>query len=450
MEAVKMTARLDRTKRFGADRRGNMGVAFAAVSSVLLLSAGFALNTGQLFLVKSNLSNALDAAVTSTARELTTGKIPIADAKERVETFLKANGARGFAQEERVVLDSVVVDTVAKTVEAKASVLVDVAFPLFGTSDQQRVSSLSAAAYSDKKIEVAMMLDITGSMAGQKIKDLKVAADIAVDAFLAGESPENPRIRLAIVPYASAVNTGPLAHTVFVEARGSSGKDDIAPGLDKPLSVGTAPDSCATERKDASGKQDFSDASPSKARVNRDDRLTACPAPGLVPLTADADKLHDLIDSFRDGGVTAGHIGIQWTRYLLSPNWKSVLEDAAKGSGPAEYNDRKTAKIAILMTDGEFNTAYAGVPRRERTEVYQAPRSQAAAEELCRRMKTDGIQVFTIGFMLTEAGAKRTLANCASPDTSSIRHHYQVATGAELTAAFKEIAANTERLLITR
>jgi len=32
-------------------------------------------------------------------------------------------------------------------------------------------------------------------------------------------------------------------------------------------------------------------------------------------------------------------------------------------AAPAAYSSKKSVKYAILMTDGEFNTAFAGVPK---------------------------------------------------------------------------------------
>ena len=63
-------------------------------------------------------------------------------------------------------------------------------------------------------------------------------------------------------------------------------------------------------------------------------------------------------------------------------------------------------------------------------------------------MKTAGIEVFTVGFMLKETGAKH-LGNCASPDTKGIKHYFETSSGAELNDAFLEIVRNIERLAIT-
>jgi Flp pilus assembly protein TadG len=426
---------------FGADTRGNFAVLTAVAISALAASLGFAVDLGQLYSVKSGLRAALDAAITSTARDLTTGKIDPKDAKAHFETFLYANTDAGLALDQ-LVLDTLVVDQTAKTVRASAHVDAELFFPVFAGGSTRRVAEQSAALYSDKTIEVAMMLDITGSMGGQKIADLKAAAYNALDAFLKDQDPKKPRVRVAIVPYADAVNTGGLAGNVYVESKFT---DTEPPAVGDPLAASAASsgfDGCATERK---GSQQFTDASPSKAMINRDYRLGFCPGAVLKPLTANKAALEKTIDSFHAGGSTAGHIGIQWSWYMLSPKWSDVLPTA---SMPLAYDPKKVAKYAILMTDGEFNTAFAGVPKGGKTTA-QAGLSSAYAEHLCDEMKKDGIEIFTVGFMLKEAGAKAVLGDCASPNAKSVNHYYETSSGAELNAAFLDIARKIESLSIT-
>ena len=104
---------------------------------------------------------------------------------------------------------------------------------------------------------------------------------------------------------------------------------------------------------------------------------------------------------------------------MLSPKWSDVLPAS---SSPSAYNPKKVAKYAILMTDGEFNTAFAGVPKKGDTTGGQADLSeQPMPERLCDEMKKDGIEIFTVGFMLKEAGAKAVLGACASPDEESVK-----------------------------
>ena len=451
-------------RRFGRDRRGNYAMMTAVLAPLLLLGVGYGLNVAQMTSARSNLLAALDAAVTSTTRDISIGVISPQNVTPTVQAFLLANGARTFAQAERIHLDSVVIDRFRRTVMAKASVTIDMAFPLFGASSQQTVSAESAAMYSDRTIEVAMMLDVTGSMkkSGKtdKIGDLKNAATIAVEALLSGNTHTPDRVRVALVPYAASVNAGALADaTVFIEQKN---------GPNLPPTGWTAPstrkDNCATERKLENGTADLSDAAPDserwnsqtkkyyKALVNRDERLddektTKCPAAAILPLTTDETRLKNEIASFVADGNTGGSIATQWTYYMLSPNWRSAIAAAGLGAGPADHDPDTVAKIAILMTDGEYSRAYAGSSSSATTNA------QNNAKNLCTRMKADGIEVFTIGFALPtseSAASRKILKDCASPDTALTKHFYDAATGSELKKAFQDIVRNIERLALIR
>lgn len=454
-QAVPFRSRL---RRFGTARGGNFGIMFAAVAGTLALSAGFALNIAQLSMTRSNLLNALDSAVTSTARDLTTGRIAERDARATVEAFLMANGVTGFAATDRVVLDSISVDRDTGAVRADASVTVDLVFPLFG-EPQRRVSTSSAALYSSRRIEVALMLDITGSMQGQKLRDLKTAARNAVTTFLAGQDRNNPRTRVALIPYADAVNTGALSHVVYAERDGSSSSEPVAhPGIQVASAAaapaqlpaytavaGSAPppDLCATDRE---GTHQFSDAGPQTAMVNRDWRLQFCPSSRLVPLSTDEVALKAAIDGMSASGHTAGQIGIQWSWYMLSPQWRGVLPASAR---PEPHDEKKVAKYAVLMTDGEFNTTFADVATGENPR-HQAGKSRRYAERLCAGMKAQGIELFTVGFMLREQNARAVMRDCASPDSGGVQHFFEASSGAELIEAYQAIARNIERLALTQ
>jgi hypothetical protein len=79
------------------------------------------------------------------------------------------------------------------------------------------------------------------------------------------------------------------------------------------------------------------------------------------------------------GGMTAGHLGIAWAWYLLSPEWDRVWPS---DSAPRAYNDPDHMRVAIIMSDGEFNTSYESANGG----------SEAQARELCDNMKAKGAQ----------------------------------------------------------
>ncbi|TGV76747.1 VWA domain-containing protein, partial [Mesorhizobium sp. M00.F.Ca.ET.158.01.1.1] len=113
-------------------------------------------------------------------------------------------------------------------------------------------------------------------------------------------------------------------------------------------------------------------------------------------------------------------------------------------------------KVAILMTDGQFNTAFAGAAGSYNG---QGNLARGNAETLCGNMKNDGIEIFTIGFDLNDKDmsaterdqAKAVLKDCSSKDSSATeKHYFEVSTGSELDDAFQEIIRNTEKVILTQ
>jgi hypothetical protein len=97
------------------------------------------------------------------------------------------------------------------------------------------------------------------------------------------------------------------------------------------------------------------------------------------------------------------------------------------------------------MTDGEFNTAYAGT--QDYSQSFEAKANSAKmAIGLCKTMQAQGIDVFTIGFGLNESTAKKMLQACASPAHDGMKFYYSVSTGNELVDVYKEIASAIKRL----
>jgi hypothetical protein len=317
------------------------------------------------------------------------------------------------------------------------------AFGILGEAGTFPLSATAAASYgggADETVEVAMAFDVTGSMAGSKIAALKRAAEAGIDILLENS---DGRVRIAAVPYAAAVNVGP-ARSKFIY-RDDGDPYAVPPAYDpaRPVFVKGGKkerDACATERK-GDWKAPTA-AGPETAMVNRDGRLPehACPSAAIVPLTSDAGTLLDTVDGFTAGGTTAGHIGIQWAWYMLSSGWSASLPE---GSGAGE--GESVHKYAVIMTDGEFNTAYAGTEDVDRSDEARK-NSAGMAVALCKAMRAQHIDVFTIGFGLNDQNARKMLQACASPAHDGMKFYYSVSTGNELVDVYKEIASTIKRL----
>ena len=99
-----------------------------------------------------------------------------------------------------------------------------------------------------------------------------------------------------------------------------------------------------------------------------------------------------------------------------------------------EKGQPKLRKIAILMTDGEYNRQYSG------------DSATTQARELCTQMKATGLTVYAVGFAIAEGGeADTTMAQCAT----STEHYYSAEDGSQLWAAFRDIALKISTLRIS-
>ncbi len=103
-------------------------------------------------------------------------------------------------------------------------------------------------------------------------------------------------------------------------------------------------------------------------------------------------------------------------------------------SKPVSYNDRKTTKAVILMTDGMFNMAYDN------------GNSSTQALSICTGLGEKGVKVHTVAFD-APTSAKAMLQECA---TRAGGEFHDAADGEELRQAFLAIAQSLNDLRLTQ
>ncbi|WP_339913546.1 ubiquitin-activating E1 FCCH domain-containing protein [uncultured Brevundimonas sp.] len=208
--------------------------------------------------------------------------------------------------------------------------------------------------------------------------------------------------------------------------------------------------SCASER---TGPQRYTDASPATSRVGTNYPSSQCPAAVVRPLSSDKSSIKSLINSLSVTGATAGQIGIGWGWYTVSPNFNGLWP--SQPAGP--YAPSQTLKAVIIMTDGEFNTAYStgviaqdmGLGSASNLINQNATNGDPflQGESLCTAMKAQGVVVYTVGFQITAGGnAEKMLGRCAT----SPAHVFLPASGGDLSQAFAAIGRDITRLRISR
>ncbi len=213
---------------------------------------------------------------------------------------------------------------------------------------------------------------------------------------------------------------------------------------------------CVSER---TGSEAYTDAAPSTSflgRVYPPASGNTCIANQVVPMTSNITALTTAINAMAAVGSTAGQIGTAWGWYMISPNFGYLWPSASQ---PQAYDTDELLKIAVIMTDGAYNTPYcSGVIAADATSGSGAasdhincdatngdPFAQASAQ--CEAMKDAGVIVYTVGFDIDDSpDLIELLADCASDSN----HAFVATDGAALRAAFRAIAVDISNLRLSQ
>lgn len=439
-------------RRFLRDDAGGVAIIFALSAGLVFAIVGGAVDMVRAYTASGRLQSSLDAAALAAASAyINDPSQDIASALVKGERYFTASIADDGAMTTSTTFDA---DTLTVKMTAKSAVttpfLTVIGLKKFEINAASEATARASAfgGGTAGSVEIAMMLDVTGSMGEgdgngrSKLDAMKEAAGNLVDVLVPATGKS--RARVALAPFSAAVNLG---------------DDHIADAVGLPLTKKVSGKTmhlmrCVTERV---GAAEATDAGPgtgsyvtpaipkwnwsSTPYVADIDTARACqPGQTIVPLTENRTELKDAIANLQSGGATAGALGTAWAWYLLSPEWHGVF----KGQATAKpYGAEKNKKIAILLTDGTYNTAEG--------KSYPDSSSQArdisdAAVALCTGMKAKGIEVYTIGFRLDNDLARSTMQKCAT-DSS---YAFLAKDGEQLSAIFREVAFRAVPLHLAR
>ena len=396
------TLQLDvRASDFSRCSSGNVAIMFGLVIVPFVSFGGISVDFAKASRETSRIQSALDAAVLAGGRAFQVSG-DINDAKSTAAFYF--NQQTGYTLKQNDVNETTFVLTAGST-EAVPTSFMGVLSDRFDTL----TVSASAQAQLEREIdgddvEVSLMLDITGSMRGQRIADLKAAGKDLVSILLRDEETTT---RIALAPFSHAVNAGPYYQAVTNQAP-------------------TAGNTCVVER---STSRAYTDHPPSASngyfnRFPAYGSYYVCPRAEIVPLSSDKQLLLNRIDTLPTHGTTAGHLGTAWAWYLISARWSGVFPTAR---APRNSLDG-VQKITVLMSDGQYNRKW-----------FNNPTSDGQARRVCDQMKqaSNGIEVYAVGFELEEgSSAYNRLKNCATDSA----HFFPAGNGDELKAAFRAIA----------
>lgn len=150
-------------KRFFADKKGAFAMQFALLAIPLTVCTGLAVDGGRAFLARFELAAALDAAALAVGSTYSENS----DINTVAHKFVNAN----FRSPHKgpISLELQNLDDEEETVILKGTVTLETYFmPLVG-QPTVTVSAESEVKRGGANVEVSLVLDITGSMAGTRI-----------------------------------------------------------------------------------------------------------------------------------------------------------------------------------------------------------------------------------------------------------------------------------------
>lgn len=461
--------RVPGTYRFATNESGAVAILFGMMVFVFFGAVGAAVDVARGLSLRTSLQSELDAAlIAGAARSQGDKNGPSAAAS--AESFFSANWKAKYGSGNAAIS---VQQSGESQLTGTATLELPTAFmKLFGY-DVIEISVESQVALEAQDVEVALVLDTTGSMSGSKLAALKTAAKDLLDTVYTPKDADK-HVKVAIVPFAQYVNVGlpnrnkpwmsvPADSSVQKEWCGDQqevigqsncrmvsavGYNDGVPYTYQyetcDYTYGPPVYKCTpyTETQTWYGcvgsrnyplntlDEQYSTAIPGIMNVS-------CPSP-VTPLTKEKDTLKQQVDSLVATGETYIPSGLIWGWRALSAE-EPLNEAVPYGQ---KVGGKQVRKLMVLMTDGA-NTMSPTYPTHDGGD---ASLSNNLTAELCTNVKAKGIEIFTIAFDVTDTTIKDILRTCASGGDK----YYDAASEAALLTAFQSVAKDMMPLHISR
>jgi Flp pilus assembly protein TadG len=450
-----------------SSRSGNVTMVFGLSLLVLSGAVGGAIDFARWHSAKTKMQATMDSASLAGARTLQLS--PTADASLAIATaqqyFDRMRPADANAE-----TPTFTITESGTVVRGTANFALPTPFlSLFGHATLRgsivSESVIAAGGNAGSSLEISLMLDTTGSMSGQKIEDLKLAAKDLVDIIVWDDQSQNYS-KVALAPFSARVNVGNYL-TQLTDVQATKSFSGVTRHGRTCVTERTGPEAFTDEKPSSIGNRlrAYSGDTGTAARDNLGNYSSTgrCTVPNsggvvipeIMPLTNDKAALKARIDELPAAGFTAGQLGTAWAWYLLSPKWTGIWNGA---SLPGPYSQLteigpkgtpKLIKVAVLMTDGVYNTTGGSNSYADGSSEAQAISTNAVT--ICNNMKAAGIKVYTIGFQLGgNAVAINTMKQCASREANdpanNPSYYFQAESGDDLRSAFRQIALQLSTL----
>ena len=365
--ATHCAARLgSRVARFRRDEDGSGMILTLFIFMFMLVMAGLGVDTMRQEMERARLQATLDAAVLAGAGAPVGSQV--ADIKTIVEDYFTKQNMSNYLHAintDGTGSDDIETSLNSTRVYASASMTLKTYLMKLSGVDTLSASGAAEAQVRQPKLEVVLVLDVSGSMSGTKLTHLKIAAKEFITTILDASEPGNTVV--SIVPFSWSVTPG---WTIFNRL-----------AVDRTHNYSTClkfKDNDFEHATLTSGASALSNGVPVDHMIytsiygtfdNLNDSWRSCFTDTymeILPYSISEAQLHARIDALQADGNTSGHQGMNWGAALLDPSFRAVSADlitsgeveASLSSVPADYTEPETLKVIVMMGDGANTTSY--------------------------------------------------------------------------------------------
>jgi Flp pilus assembly protein TadG len=446
-------------RTFLRDETGVAGPIIALSMMSLISATGASIDYARAQMVQTKLADTLDAAGLAAGATLSSQ-----DSTDVAQNYFDVNFPQGFMN---AAIDplSVNVNDTKSVLTLSASAKVPTIFMGIVGINEMDVSASTEITRKSGGLEVVLVLDNTGSMAGQKLTDLKTSSTELIN-ILFGDDATKEKLWVGVIPFSQAVNIGTgysswmdttynatlnwhgVPWSGCVDARsGSYDQTDDLPSLQKFKSY---------YWKDDSNNDWLKSNGSLRSGIGPDlGPNRYCPQRLLEMTNVKADIL-DAIEDMAARGNTHVNLGAAWGWRMLSPNWRGMWGGAMGVNNlPLDYGTEHMTKVMILMTDGDntmsstVRSAYGYLSEGK----LGTTNASAAVTQLnnrltttCTSMKSHGIKIYSIMFNLNSSSVRTLFKGCASDED----YFFESATSDDLLQAFRQIGDSLSNLRISK
>lgn len=276
-------------------------------------------------------------------------------------------------------------------------------------------SRATEAVSGGVRLELVMVLDVSGSMNGQrKIEAMRLAAQELSMMLLADN--EDGDVAITMVPYNTYVlpPTGFLNSFTNVTGSGACNDWSVWSSITNTLSQATQRQNC--------GNPNWSQ---------------------VVPYEHSASDAATAIEELRAGGTTSIDLGARYGAAFFDPSLRPAVTDLITAGivdpvfagRPFDWDEPNLVRALILLTDGEncCGSRYSQAVQDLNTLA------------VCTELKARNVLIYSVAFQAPTGGATLMQACASSPS------HYFNATVSELLSVFQGIGNNmqTQALRLT-